>query len=64
MTRIFLLAALAATAAIAYSSRRELTRYLTILWSANHPNVVGRSITQQGNETALNLSDGKRRAAR
>jgi hypothetical protein len=63
MTRIFLIGILAAIAAMAYSSRRELMRYLTIRWSANHPNAVGRSITAQGNEAALNLSEGKRRAA-
>jgi hypothetical protein len=54
MTRSFLFGATFATAvAMAYGTRRELLRYLTIRWSASHPNAVGRSITPQGNEATL-----------
>ena len=54
MTRTFLIGAMFATVvAMAYATRRELLRYLTIRWSARHPGAVGRSITPQGNEAAL-----------
>jgi hypothetical protein len=60
MKKALFVAVLAAGAAMGYAMRKELHRYVTIKRSATNPQVVGQSITPQGNMRALGSSAEER----
>lgn len=65
MKATILAAALGAGAALAgYAMRKEILRYVTIKRVGSNPDVVGRSITPQGNQRALGSTDEERREDR
>lgn len=53
MKKALFVAVLGTGAVMAYVMRKELHRYVTIKRAASNPNVVGKSITPQGNVRAL-----------
>lgn len=65
MKTTVVVAALGAGAALAgYAMRKEIRRYVAIRRASRNPDVVGHSITPQGNRRALGSSDEKRREDR
>lgn len=64
MKKALMLVVLGAGAAMAYSMRQEIRRYVMIKRASSDPSVVGQSVTQQGNTRALRSSEEQRRRDR
>ncbi|MBO0828579.1 MAG: hypothetical protein J2P24_12430 [Streptosporangiales bacterium] len=64
MKKALMVAVLGAGAAMAFAMRQELRRYVMIKRVGSNPKLVGRSVTQPGNERALGSSDEQRRRDR
>lgn len=62
--RVLGAAGVLAAAGLAYMNRAELLRYVRIRRMDARPDLVGDSVTKQGNEAALGASPQRRRADR